>query len=119
MCIYLYITDKRDLLELENFIPFLSFICGICGYIGLLITLKGLHKTNHLKKFTLIGLGLVAFITLHLITNTKGFWKWVLTFEEPDEWFVGIWPILISIIFLIMIAIDYIKKRKIKTLSNN
>lgn len=69
---YVFITDG-DLLEPENFIIFLSFIFGICGYIGLLLTLKGLHKTNHLKKFTLIGLGVFGFITLNLITNNKGF----------------------------------------------
>ena len=117
MMLFLFISDTD--FSLIDILIMISFLFGLCGYIGLLITLKGLHNTNHLKKLILIGLGLIGFTMFFNIAGTKNFWNWVLKIEEPDEWFLGIWPILVSIVFLIMIGFDYIKMKKLNTVANN
>ena len=117
MMLFLFISDTD--FSLIDILIMISFLFGLCGYIGLLITLKGLNKTNHLKKLIFIGLGLIGFTMFFNIAGARWFWSWVLKTEEPDEWFLGIWPIIVSIVFLIMIGFDYIKMKKLNTVANN
>ena len=116
MYLYLFITDTK--LEWSDILIILCFLCGICGYIGLVMIFKGLHKTNKIRKLTLLILGLIGFIILFNYIGMKSFWSWILYVEEPDEWFLIMWPFIVSVIFMILITTEFIKKRK-KTVANN
>ena len=115
--LYLFITDTK--LALSDLLIILSFILGICGYIGLVMILKGLHKTNQIRKSIFIILGLIGFTFFVNYAGTKNFWDWILYIEEPDEWFLIMWPLIVSGIFLIMMVTDFVKERGKKTVGNN
>ncbi len=99
---------------MSNLLIIICFIFGICGYIGLVMILKGLHKTNQIRKSIFIILGLIGFTVLFNFVGTKNIWDWILYVEEPDEWFLIMWPIIVSTIFLIMMVYDFVKKHGIK-----
>ncbi|MFM6994594.1 MAG: hypothetical protein ACKOWO_05730 [Sediminibacterium sp.] len=85
----------------------MSILFGITGYIGL-ITSLALPKKNFLN-FLLLLLGLIGFsIFLSYEGGMKG-WKWLLTIEEPEEWFILALPIIASLLGLIVNVIKTIK----------
>jgi hypothetical protein len=90
------------------------FLCGICGYIGLIMILKGLHKTRHILKSIFLILGLIGFIIFVNYSGRNNFWKWILSVEEPDEWFIIMLPLIVSGIFLTLILSDFMKQRRKK-----
>lgn len=116
MYLYLFITDTKLMLS-DIFIIF-CFLCGICGYVGLVMITKGLHKTNQIRKSIFLLLGLIGFSLFFKYVGTKNFWDWILYIEEPDEWFLIMWPLVVSVIFLTLMIIDFVNKRREKTVGN-
>jgi len=110
--LYLFITDRN--LGLSEIIMIFCFLCGICGYIGLIMILKGLHKTRHILKSIFLILGLIGFIIFVNYSGRNNFWKWILSVEEPDEWFIIMLPLIVSGIFLTLILSDFMKQRRKK-----
>ena len=74
-----------------------------------------LFKTENLKSqiinIVLLICGIFSFIIFFSITNGIEAWKWVLIVEEPDEWFIFVYPSLISIIFVVFLLKE-IKQNK-------
>ena len=88
--------------ETKSIMILISMIFGVYGYIGLLMNLK---QNKNLKveiiNFIMLLLGIIGFAIFNSIIGGKDAWKWIVTMEEPDEWFILVAPILISIFLTI------------------
>lgn len=93
--------------SMDFFLAVISMLLGICGYVGLLILFNGLHKTNHLKKMILLFLGLIGFLIFMFQISPRNMIDWI--FEFNLESLVGKLPIIVTIVFFILTAIDYVK----------
>ena len=93
--------------SMDFFLAVISMILGICGYVGLLILFKGLHKTNHLKKMIFLFSGLIGFLIFMIQISPRNLIDWVL--DSELETLFGKLPIIVSITFLILTAIDFVK----------
>ena len=112
MFLYLFATDGN--LGWSRILMIFCFLCGICGYIGLIMILKGLHRTKQLQKSIFLILGLIGFIIFANYSGMNNVWNWILYFEEPEEWFIIMLPLIVSGIFLTLILSDFIKHRRKK-----
>lgn len=77
-------------------------LLGIMGYVGLITSLVAQKSPKLNLTFLLIGL--TGFI---LFTSFEGgirAWKWLLLFEEPDEWYIMGLPLLA---FVIAISVNF------------
>lgn len=82
----------------KDIIILTSILLGMAGYVGLITSLALPKKT--LLNFLLLLLGLIGFsIFLSYEGGMRG-WKWLLTIEEPEEWFFPAWPIIASLLGL-------------------
>lgn len=106
----LFLFLQRIEFSFNFFIAFCSIILGICGYVGLLLLLKGLHKTNHYKKLTFLISGFIGFLIFMLFVSPRNFKSWLL--EHNFESILGKWPLIVSLIFSVLIIIDLIIKHK-------
>ncbi len=103
---------------LSNFYPkditiLISMLFGICGYIGLLLNLKQIKsKKSEVINFVFLILGVIGFIIFNSSIGGMNSWKWILTFEEPDEWLIFVTPILITIILIVIKGRILISKKQ-------
>ncbi len=96
-----------DYLNQKHTLFLLSILLGTSGYIGLLTSLIYPKKT--LLNFIFLLLGLIGFsIFLSHDGGMRG-WIWLVSIEEPDEWIIIAWPIIVSIIGLIINLVRTIK----------
>ena len=91
-------------------IAIISISLGLIGYLGLLILIKGLHKTKHIIKITSLLLGLTGYAIFLFAVTPKNFFEW-LSKNTPVNIIIGFYPIIISIIFLTLTFINLKKKR--------
>lgn len=85
---------KRDIIILT------SIISGMAGYAGIITSLVIPKKA--ILNCLLLSFGLIGFsIFLSYEGGMRG-WKWFLTIEEPEEWFLPAWPIIAALIGLII-----------------
>jgi len=100
------ILDNAEF-SLEFFLWISSMILGVCGYIGLLILWKGLHQTEHLKKMMLLFSGLLGFSIFMIRISPRNIIDWF--FDSNLTSLIGKLPIIVTIVFLILTAIDFLK----------
>jgi hypothetical protein len=100
------ITSSNHLFQ-KDIIILTSILLGIVGYIGLITSLTLPKKT--LINFLLLFMGLIGFSIFISIEGGIRGWKWLLTIEEPEEWFLLAWPIITSLLGLIVNSIKIIK----------
>ena len=112
MGIYFAIPNAE--FSFDYFLTISSMLLGIAGYFGLLLLLKGLHKTNHIKKLTFLLCGLLGFLIFMLHVSPRNFIDWLL--EHDIESIIGKWPLIVSLTFSILLIRNLIKK---KTVANN
>ena len=110
----IYFAIPNAELSFEYILTIISMMLGIVGYVGLVLLLKGLHKTNRIKKLTLLLCGLIGFMIFMLHVSPRNFSEWI--FEFDIEGFIGKWPLIVSLLFAVLIINDLIKN---KTLANN
>lgn len=110
----IYFAIPNAEFSFDYFLAISSMILGIGGYIGLLLLLKGLHKTNHIKKLTLLLCGLIGFLIFMLHVSPRNFIDWFL--EYNIENIIGKWPLIVSLIFSVLIIFDLTKNKR---LANN
>ena len=87
--------------DIKEIMILLSFFLGIAGYIGLIMVIIG--RLNQKPKMVLILLlcGIMSFVLFTSFEGGKTAWVWILTFQEPGEWFLIVWPTLVSAYFVI------------------
>lgn len=87
----------------ESILYLLIGLSGIMGYLGLLF----LFAENRIKNAVIIMCLSLGVISLIIFTSIQGIhaWKWILTMEEPDEWFILVWPSIVSVVQIIRIII--------------
>lgn len=79
-----------------------SLLLGILGYIGLLWNLiYDKKKVAETLNFILLVLGILGFILFVSIEGGFKGWRWIFTIEEPEEWFIIVGPIIITIYLMI------------------
>ena len=110
----IYFAIPNAELTFDYILSITSMILGIGGYVGLLLLLKGLHKTSRIKKLTLLLCGLTGFLIFMLHVSPRNFFEWLFEFEI--ESLIGKWPLIVSLIFSGLLLNDLIKN---KTLANN
>lgn len=120
------------LLLISGFLPatYLSFLCilvltsgdhmhitvyivcilGLGGYIGMFLLFLE-HRVNNWSIVVLLLAGIVSFI-LFVNQGRDGAWKWVLTIEEPDEWFIFVWPSVIALLNITRLLIKKLKPKR-------
>ncbi len=88
-----------------NYILFVTcMLLVIFGYIGLLLLLKGLYKTNHIKKLTLLLCGLIGFLVFMLEFSPRNFIDWLV--KSNIESMIGKWPLIVCLTFCLLIIHD-------------
>ncbi|WP_314517733.1 hypothetical protein [Xanthocytophaga agilis] len=77
----------------------ITIILGIMGYIGLIkLALNFADKPDKSVLFFLIA-GVASFVLL--LGPYELYWKRVFTIERPGEWFLLVWPTIVSILFIV------------------
>lgn len=98
-----------NILDGRNIIILISIIFGIVGYVGLITSM--IFPRKALLNFILLLLGLIGFsIFLSYEAGLKG-WKWLVTIEEPEEWFLPGLPFVATVIGLIVNLKESIKNK--------
>ncbi|MDG1332715.1 MAG: hypothetical protein P8P74_10315 [Crocinitomicaceae bacterium] len=100
---------SKGITDLESFTHLAMSLMGILGYIGLILLLL----EDRIKKWFIIfclTLGIASFIIFISISGKEA-WKWVLTMEEIDEWFIFVWPSIVSIISIVRITFQSLNKK--------
>ncbi|UKN02722.1 hypothetical protein K6119_04235 [Paracrocinitomix mangrovi] len=87
--------------ELVEIMILLSFLLEIAGYIGLIMVLKGKVNEKPKRVLFLLLCGILSFLLFTSIVGGKTTWTWVLTLQEPFEWFLILWPTLVSAYFVV------------------
>jgi len=85
-----------DEISTDELVIIFSMISGIAGYIGLLTALIIPQKAK--LNLVLLLIGLLGFSLFTSFTGGTRAWKWLLFFEEPDEWFIMGLPFIASIV---------------------
>jgi len=108
--LYLFLSTPE--FSMPFFTQISSVLLGFCGYYGLILLLRGLHKTNHYKKLGFLFAGLIGFSLFMFFVSPRNLVDWLL--ETDLENLIGKFPILVSITFIILISIDLVKLKKLK-----
>jgi hypothetical protein len=106
--LYFFLSDPE--LSMNFFIKIISILLGMSGYYGLILLLKGLHKTNHYKKLVFLLAGVIGFTLFMTFVSPRHLMDYLL--DNNLETLIGKFPILVNITFIILISIDLVKLRK-------
>ena len=97
--LFQFITDI--FYDWETFILILCFSFGILGYFGLWRNLVLSKKRVKLNSY-LLGFGIIGCLTFIIFEGGERAIKWIISFEEPLENLMLIWPLIVSVIVLIL-----------------
>ena len=86
-------------------------LLGMCGFLGLLRLGSGLERKNYVLTVSLLIAGIIGSIIFLMTTGGQRALKWIYTFEEPGEWFIFVWPNIVSAIFTIALLIKFSRQR--------
>ena len=109
----IYFAIPNAELTFDYILTIISMILGVGGCFGFVLLLKGLHKTNRIKKLTLLLCGLTGFLIFMLHVSPRKFFDWLIEFNIEN--LIGKWPLIVSLLFSGLIIKDLIKN---KTLAN-
>lgn len=94
---------------ISDILLFFIGVFGIIGYVGLVLV-SGTIMRKSLKRqkwaISCLVFGIFGSI-LFIVLGGKSALIWIFTIEEPLEWFVFMWPTLVSIYFVIKIRIGF------------
>jgi len=88
-----------------------SCLLGICGFIGLIRLIRRKAKQSHSLTITLLSLGITGAVLFLIVTGGREALEWVISFEEPDEWFVFVWPNIVALTFAIALSFKKLRKQ--------
>ena len=106
----IYFAIPNAELSLDYILGICSMFMGMCGYVGLLLLLKGLYKTNHIRKLALLACGLIGFLIFMLYLSPRNFLDWL--FESDLDSIFGKWPLIVSLMFSVLIINDLMRKKR-------
>ena len=89
--------DSQDIIYLT------TSLFGIFGYAGLILLLLE-HRIKRVLIVTFLLMGILSFILFVSQSGIKA-WSWIITMEEPDEWFIIVWPTIVALISVIRISL--------------
>lgn len=78
-------------------------LLGIIGYFGLLLITFGISEKRPKLVISFLLAGILSFVWFTSINGYRA-WNWILSMQEPGEWFLYTWPALISIFFVARIG---------------
>ena len=85
-------------------------LLGISGFIGLLRLSSGLDRKNNIVTVLLLISGIIGSTIFLITTGGQRAFHWIATFEEPGEWFILVWPNIVSATFTIVLLIKLSRK---------
>jgi hypothetical protein len=100
--------------EFLQIIAILYLVLGIAGYLGIIIAMLGRLESKPKLILILLSCGILSFILFVSFEGGNRAWNWILTFEEPGEWFIIVWPTLVSFYFVIR-AISKLTSKEISS----
>ena len=107
------ISNSLTNFESKNTLIMIAMIFGVFGYIGLLMNLK---QNKNLKleviNFVMLLLGIIGFVIFNSYVGGKDAWQWIITMEEPDEWFIFVAPIIITLFLTVEKGIRILSRFK-------
>lgn len=95
-----WLSQYNILYSLESFFLILSIAFGIAGYFGLWRNLVQSKNRVKLNSY-LLGLGIIGCLIFIIFEGGERAIKWIISFEEPVETLMLIWPLLVSFIIII------------------
>ncbi|HWJ26727.1 MAG TPA: hypothetical protein VNS32_09295 [Flavisolibacter sp.] len=100
--------------SLKGILLILSCIFCLCGFAGLILLMPGPIPRLYSINIFLLILGISGFVLFNIIEGGQKAWKWILTIEEPGEWFIYVWPNIVSLTFIIVLYRKILVNRKSK-----
>ncbi|MBC3539451.1 hypothetical protein ACFSC6_18170 [Rufibacter sediminis] len=90
-------------LNLQGSVLLTQSLLGLFGYFGLLMLL--IENTGERRKMVLIflAMGVASFLVSIGFSGQKAL-NWLASMKEPGELFVLVWPVSISIFYIVRIA---------------
>ena len=91
--------------SVDALIILIPITLGILGYVGLLMNLKkGKSQKWEFINLTFLISGIIGWVLFNSFVGGFEAWKWIITIEEPDEWFIFVGPILLTLYLTIIKA---------------
>lgn len=104
MCLFMIGKILSDWsFDSQSTIYLIISIFGVFGYIGLILLLLE-HRIRKRLIVTFLLMGILSFIIFIYQSGTRA-WNWLITMEEPDEWFIFVWPSIVAFISIIRISL--------------
>lgn len=101
--IFKLLSDQ--LYSTQVFLDLFAMILGIFGFVGLVRAL--MLKNKPTLTILLLILGLVG---ISMIGGVD-FWIWTFTMAEPDEWIIAGYPMIVSIIAIVVNSYEFLNRR--------
>lgn len=89
--------------KFEDLPILVSILLGVFGYFGLIILLFPSSKKSLIINLFLLISGVFGFILFNNITGGSSSWEWILTFQEPTEWFIYVWLNIVAILYIVIL----------------
>ena len=96
--LFQFITDI--FYDWQTFLINVCFLLGIIGYFGLWRNLI-LYKNRVKLNSYLLGFGIIGCLAFIIFEGGERALKWIISFEEPLESLMLIWPLCVSVIVII------------------
>jgi hypothetical protein len=93
--------------NIKDILTLLSCLLGISGFIGLTRLIIIPKIKNYVLTIVLLISGIIGSAIFMSVTGGQSALQWIFTFEEPDEWFIFVWPNAVALIFTIILSWKY------------
>lgn len=86
-----------------------SCLLGVGGFVGFLRLFNRESNQNSILTILLLFSGVAGSLIFMIVTGGRRALEWVIKFEEPDEWFIFTWPVIVALTFAIILSIKQFK----------
>jgi hypothetical protein len=88
--------------SLVETIIIMSMLFGVLGFLGLVFSVLPRFENRPRLKFILLTAGVIGSFVFTTVAGGKKAWMWIFYIEEFDEWIIWAWPVIVSIILLVL-----------------
>ena len=88
----------------------LNSLLGVLGYVGLILLIFE-HKVKSWVILICLSIGITSWM-IFISLNGERAWNWIITIEDPLEWLLIVWPLVVAIFSVIRIVIQMIRNLK-------
>ena len=111
MCLYIFNRFFTASYEDPNLtLAALNSLLGVLGYVGLILLIFE-HKVKSWVILICLSIGITSWM-IFISLNGERAWNWIITIEDPLEWLLIVWPLVVAIFSVIRIVIQMIRNLK-------